>query len=338
MGHHDSNLITIVILVIAALVIIWLFVSLDSANTPCVGPKPDPVGGIVSSTAPDGLVTISWDRPTNATSFKVYINNCPAPVTAGKKSATKKVVYNTSAQAKANTQKLVGKNKVGACGGPDCCPTDASECTACVSQTKYKKIVETEDTSILIETCEPCLCFMVVPYNSCGQAGPCNEIHYVDVQCTVDVIDAWIGGSDCNGTHIQWKAPRCADSIIILIGGEEVERVAASEGVYHTAQVPDNLEIAVQAVSECGTGEITVVRAPVQAGKKPVEGQKVSASTNEDAERLAKMKEWKKAQAQVAAGKKKRRKQPHPRGKQPTRHTGIKKYDIKNAEVKVHHV
>jgi hypothetical protein len=336
MGDENSNLVTIVILVIAALIIIWLFVSLGDSSTPCVGPRPDPVGGIVTSTGADGLVTISWDRPANATSFKLYINNCPAPVTSGKKSSTKKVVYNANSKAK----KSVGKNKVGSCGGPDCCPSDASTCTACVSQTKYKKIIATEDTEVIIETCEPCLCFMIVPYNSCGQAGPCNEIHYVDVQCTVDVVDAWIGTNDCNGTHIHWNPPRCADSIIILVDGQEVERVAASEGKYSTAQVPDNLEIAVQAVSECGVGEITVVRAPV-ASKNPTvgAGSKSGVTTSEDEERIAKMREWKRAQSNVSAGKKTaRRRQAHPRGRQPTTHTTVKKYDIRSGSVKMHHV
>lgn len=325
MGDENSNLVTIVVLVIAALIIIWLFVSLDSSSTPCVGPRPDPVGGIVTSTAPDGLVTISWDRPENATSFKLYINNCPAPVTAGNKNATKKVLLKGGAKNK------VGKNKVGACGGADCCPSDASTCTSCVSQTKYKKIITTEDTEVLIETCEPCLCFMIVPYNSCGQSGPCNEIHYIDVQCTVDTVDAWIGTNDCNGTAIMWRAPRCADSIIILVGGVEVERVAASEGKYSTAQIPDNLEIAVQAVSECGVGEITVVRAPVAAGRP------VGTQISEDAAKLAKMAEWKRAQSQVHASKKAKRRQPHPRGRQPTNHSTVKKYDI-SGPVKLQHV
>lgn len=330
MGDSNSNLVTIVILVIAALIIIWLFVSLESASSPCVGPRPDPVGGIVTSTEPDGLVKISWDRPANADSFKLYINNCPEPVDAAKKTkgknGTKKVVYN------ANAKKSLKNHKVGNCGGPECCPSDASACTACVSQTKYKKIVETEDTEILIETCEPCLCFMIVPYNSCGQAGPCNEIHYIDVQCTVSVVDAWIGTNDCNGTSIHWRAPRCADSIIILVDGQEVERVAASEERYSTAQIPDNLEIAVQAVSECGVGEISVVRAPVNSGFKAQ-----APKTTDDAARMAKMAEWKRAQSQVSAKKKQRRRQPHPRGRQPTNHTTIKKYDI-SGPVDIHQV
>jgi hypothetical protein len=327
MGDSNSNLVTIVILVIAVLIIIWLFVSLDSSTTPCVGARPDPVGGIVSTTEPDGIVKISWDRPANATSFKLYINTCPAQVTAGKKNGIQKVVYNANSKS---ARRPVGKNLVGACGGPDCCPSDASACTACVSQTKYKKIIETEDTEVIIETCEPCLCFMIVPYNSCGQAGPCNEINYVNVQCTVSTVDAWLGSNDCNGTHIHWRAPRCADTIIILVDGQEVERVAASDGRYSTAQIPDNLEIAVQAVSECGEGEITVVRAPVTGGLK-VE----SPQTVDDAARLAKMAEWKRAQAQVSAGKKQRRRQPHPRGRQPTNHVAIKKYTISGTD-KVH--
>jgi hypothetical protein len=327
MGDQNSNLVTIVVLVIAALIIIWLFVSLSGSGVPCVGPRPDPVGGITTSTAPDGLVTISWDRPENATMFKLYINNCPAPVTAGKKNGTKKVVFKTNVKGE---KKSVGKNKVGACGDGNCCPSDASTCTSCVSQTRYKKIIETSDTSVIIETCEPCLCFMIVPYNTCGQAGPCNEIHYVDVQCTVDTVDAWIGTNDCNGTTIHWRAPRCADSIIILVDGQEVERVAASDGHYSTAQIPDNLEIAVQAVSECGVGEITVVRAPVTSGK-----QSGAAKTVSDAERLVKMAEWKRAQSQVHAPKKHKRRQPHPRGRQPTNHTTIKKYDI-SGPVKTH--
>lgn len=309
----NQTLVTVVILVIAALVILWLFTSLGNADGQCVGPKPDPVGGIVTTTETNGLVAISWDPSENASKYKLYVNNCPPPVTSGR-NATSKTIFTKNAKA--------GKHKVGACGG-DCCPSDASTCTACVSQTNYKAIFETTDTSIVIETCEPCLCFMIVPYNSCNQAGPCNEINYVNVQCVVDTVDAWISNNDCNGTTIQWNPPRCADTIIVLVNDDEVIRVAASDRSVTIAQVPDNLEIDVQAESACGLGQVVVVRpAPVTAGTKK--------------DNQSKFEDWKKAQSKVSAKKPKRR-QPHPRAIQPHKSITVKDYKIQSGEVRITH-
>lgn len=310
MGEGNSTLVTIVILVIAVLIILWIFTSLDSG--PCVGPRPDPVGGITSSTEEDGRIVISWDPSENASKYKLYIN-IPPVVTGGRKNVTSKTVFTSDKKHR------VGKHKVGSCGA-DCCPSDASACTACVSQTNYKEIIETDDTSIIIETCEPRLCYMIVPYNSCGQAGPCNEINYVDVQCTVSSVNAWLSKNDCSGTTIEWDVPRCADTIIILVNNQEITRVAATDGRATIDQVPDGYEISVQAVSSCGTGSEVVVRPAVTGGNKTGP---------------SKVEDWKRAQSKVGAAKPRRR-QPHPRGQQNVTRVTIKDYKIGSSDVKVH--
>ena len=241
MGEGTSTLVIIAIIVIVVLVAIWLVTSLDSNGGNCVGPRPDPVGGITTESRPNGEVEISWDRPENAVRFKVYVNACPAQSVQGKKK-----LLNSNQR----------KHKVGACGG-DCCP---GTCDSCVSQSNYKKLFETDDTSLVIKTCEPCLCFLVVPYNSCGQAGPCNEVNFVNVQCTVDELNAWIASNDCNGTIIKWEAPDCADVIHIWVAGEDIEQVDASDGMIALEQIPDGLEIAVQAETSCGLGQLVVIR------------------------------------------------------------------------------
>jgi hypothetical protein len=263
MGDGKSTLLIIVIIVIVVLVALWLLAGSGLNGGGCIGPRPDPVGGINTISRPNGEVEISWDAPENASRYKVYVNTCPRQELVSSKRLIK------SGNQSGN------RHKVGTCGG-DCCP---GTCDSCVSQSNYKSLIETDQTKITIETCEPCLCFLIVPYNSCGQAGPCNEVNFVNVQCTVSDIHAWIASDDCNGTIIKWDPPRCADTIHIWVDGQDIEQVDASEGQIKLEQIPSGLEIAVQAETPCGLGELVIIRPAdlVLLQKKMVAGEKFDA-------------------------------------------------------------
>tara|TARA_R110001632_G_scaffold232940_2_gene375585 strand:- start:1794 stop:2642 length:849 start_codon:yes stop_codon:yes gene_type:complete len=246
MEGKNSQLLTIIFVAFIAIVVLWLLLSLDK-NDVCYGAVPDPVGNVLAENVGPGEVKISWDPTPNATKYRVYLNTCPEEVTASRKKCT-------------------AGNKVGACG-QSCCPDTA--CTACVSQSNYKKLIETDATSVIIETCEPCLCYIIVPYNHCGQAGQCKEVRTVNIECMVDDIQAWIVQDNCLGTNIQWLKPKCCDTIHIYVDGQLFESVDAALQMIKLETIPEELEIAIQCETSCGLGELNILRAAaVTASKK----------------------------------------------------------------------
>lgn len=271
MGDGNSTLLTIVVVAIVALVVLWLLFNAGSSKDhhhmhhghheqpmpqpvpqpapqptpqPCWQAKPDPVGNVRSECAGPGAVKICWDATPNASKYRVYINEC-APV-AGKPNLTKKV--------------FTGKHPVGSCNS-NCCPEN---CDACVSQTKYKDLVETDQTCIVYETCKPSICFMVVAYNACGESGDCREINYAQVECRVDTVDAWIVQDDCRGLHIKWNCPKCCDKIHVFVDCQPVACVPCCEGEVHLPAAPECVSIEIACETCCGVGEKVLLRPECQ--------------------------------------------------------------------------
>lgn len=245
MADNDNTLLTIVIIVIAALIILWLLWAFSSGGGVCIAATPDPVGGIKAESSTAGEVKISWDPSPNATHYRVFVNSCPTEVQSAVQIARKCSGY-----------------KAGACGD-DCCPTT---CTACVSKSNYKKLIETDDTELIIETCEPCICYIIVPYNRCNQAGPSCDVQFADVTCLIDSIEAWVVSNSCDGLTIGWNCPKCCDTVHIYVGGQLVDSVDAAAMQWSGAELPPDTELAVQCESSCGLGELNIlVQGPVVA-------------------------------------------------------------------------
>lgn len=260
MGHEDKSLLTIVIVAIVVLIVLWVIFAVrrdrhddsDYSSDEEGGSnkkhrrrhrgngngKPDPVGGVVVKTTAPGEVTISWDPTPNAWSYRVFLNTCPAP----------------QAGVKANCGRKDGK----------CCPQEP--CDSCVSMTNYEKIVETDGTSIVVETCSGCLCFLIVAYNRNGDAGECMEVRYAYPECMVPCIKGRVEWSNCDGTHIKWDCPKCCDTVNIYVDGTLFESVPCEDGCVTLEQIPECIEIGLQCESSCGVGEITPVR---EAHHKP---------------------------------------------------------------------
>lgn len=240
--HDNSRILTIVVVVIVVLIVLWLLWRLGGGNSVCIAATPDPVGNVRSKCHGPGEVTISWDPTPNATHYRVYLNPCGENC------------HETLANS---SYKVRGDHGGGGCDSGNCCPT---ECNACVSQFNYKKLVETCETSVCIETCEPCICYMVVAYNSCGQAGPCKEVNYADVDCTPGCVEGCIVSNDCDGLVLRWDCPPCCETVHIFIDGQCVESVPCCEGdEVCLPQVEDCAEICLQCESPCGLGELTPI-------------------------------------------------------------------------------
>lgn len=244
MGDENKTLLTIVLIVIAALVVLWVIMSVkkhrDEEDDDDSGSRrrrrgkgrPDPVGGVVVKTTAPGEVTISWDPAPNAVSYRVFLNTCDAAPQGAKKTS---------------------------CGsGGGCCPDEP--CESCVSQTNYEKVVDTEATSIIIETCSGCVCFLIVPYNRDGDAGECKEVRYAYPECLTPCIKGHIKYSNCDGTHITWDCPKCCETVNVYVDGILFESVACEEGCITLEQIPECIEIGLQCESACGLGEITVIK------------------------------------------------------------------------------
>ena len=250
MGHEDKSLLTIVIIAIVVLIVLWVIFAVkrrrdDEDDSDDEGGsrhrrnrrgkgtgKPDPVGGVVVKTTAPGETTISWDPAFNACSYRVFLNTCDAPQGANKAS----------------------------CGGGSgkCCPTEP--CDSCVSLTNYEKIVETEGTSIIVESCTGCICFLIVPYNCNGDAGECNEVRFAYPECLLPCIQGRMKWSNCDGTHIEWDCPKCCDTVNIYVDGTLFESVPCEDGCVTLEQIPECIEIGLQCESACGVGDITLVR------------------------------------------------------------------------------
>jgi len=246
----SQSLTTIVVVVVVIIIVLWILYALTSNRVgTCVAATPDPVGGVKTDTSVSGEVTISWDPTPNATRYRIFVNTCPPHGEGARKTA--------------------GSYKV-ACG-PDgeCCAQ--RPCTTCVSQSNYTQLIETSSTSIVIETCEPCICYMIVPYNHCGQAGSCKEVNYVNVNCVSDSIEAWIIDNDCNGLQIGWNCEPCCTSVEVFVHGVHVDTVPCSTQYVALAQPPTGVEIAVRCISDCGTGALNILRAGTVTASIPSE-------------------------------------------------------------------
>lgn len=239
MEVNNSTVLTIAVIVIAVLIILWLVWNFTRRLEQCSAATADPVGGVKCESLGPGKVKISWDPAPNADSYRVFINATP-------------LLASSVAERKACAARM----KVGACDGDNCCPSD---CTACVSQTNYAKLIETKDTSVTVETCEPSICYIIVPYNRCGQAGSCKTVHFCDVECVVDEIDAWIVSNDCNGIKVAWHCPKCCDLVHIYIDGQLVATVDATELMWQGEVLPECVELALVCESSCGPGEPTIL-------------------------------------------------------------------------------
>ena len=268
MEHQHKTLLTIVVLVIVALIILWVVMSVarrdrrgrrrdgrhdrrgDNSESDSEDGGhhrrrfsgdgvPAPVGGVVVKTDQPGEVTISWDPTPNADHYLIYLNTCTDAPGAGRK-------------------------KVGSCGdhGSACCPVE--ECDDCVSQSNYEKLVETEGTSICVETCSPCVCFLIVPYNRHGDAGNCTQVRFAFPECFTPCIRGQIKFSNCDGTHITWECPECCDTVNIFVDGTLFESVPCEDGCVTLEQIPECIEIGLQCENACGLGEITIIKQAVR--------------------------------------------------------------------------
>lgn len=237
MGDENKTLLTIVIVVIIAVVILWVIMSMREERHHDNGGHgiPSPVGGVVVKTNVPGEVTISWDPARNASSYRVFLNVC-----------------DSAPQGK-------NKSKKTNCGSGGCCPTEA--CESCVSQTNYQKVVETEGTSIIVETCSGCVCYLIVPYNHQGDAGPCNEVRYAYPECLVPKASGRVEYSNCDGTKICWDDASCCETMNIYVDGTLFESVPHHEHSIVLEQIPQCIEISLQCESSCGLGEIVVIQA-----------------------------------------------------------------------------
>lgn len=241
MADENSRILTIIVIVIIILIVLWLFWRLNGSNSVCIAATPDPVGNVRSKSHSAGELTISWDPTPNATHYRVYLNpcgeNCDSPI------------------AQSSSRKVRGGH--GGCESGGCCPT---QCDACVSQFNYKKLIETCDTSVCIDTCEPCVCFLVVAYNRCGQAGRCSEVNYAQVECVPGCVEGCIVSNDCDGLVIRWDCPPCCEVVHVYLDGQLVESVECCEGdEVCLPQAEECVEVALQCESACGLGELNVI-------------------------------------------------------------------------------
>lgn len=228
--RDNSTLLTVVIIVLAAIVILWIIWRLDQRDAQyqnCYGATPDPVGNVQCQSLGPGEIKICWDPTPNATHYRLYINTAPPPVVTS---------------------------------GTNCCPT---ECDACVSQSNYSRVIETDKTEVIVQTCEPSICYTIVGYNFCGQAGPCSSVYTCEVECIVDEIEAWVYDDHCvpeDTLKIGWNCPLCCETIHIYIDGSLVASVPSSDKHWETSPKPaDGLEIAIACESQCGLGAQNVL-------------------------------------------------------------------------------
>lgn len=246
MQGSNQTVLTVVGIILVALIILWLICRLDkgSEGSMCYGPVPDPVGGVRTESLGNGQMKISWDPTPGASSYRVYLNDAPAEATV------------TPPNAGFNSRNSPNRPKA-ECGQSSCCPT--ADCESCVSQSNYKKLLKTEKTYVIVETCEPRLCFVIVPYNSCGQAGACHSVQYLDVDCAIHDMNCWIVKNDCRGLEIRWDPPKCCSDIEIYVNGVLQDTVSSSVGSYSSDGVDCCAEIAVRAPTTCGDGDLNVL-------------------------------------------------------------------------------
>lgn len=302
----DNQLLTIVIIIIIVLVVIWLVSGMghgdrhhghhDHRGRRGSGyGTADPVGGVNSESLGPGELKISWDPAENAVKYKVYISKCRH----GHRKSPRR--HHGRNAAPSTTQKPVRGLKTAShfvttnerhcpgCSGEggDCCPT---ECYSCVSQYDYDAVIETNDTAVIVETCEPCICFIVVPYNALNDAGKCKKVFYAQVECIVDDVKAWVGESGCNGTTVHWECPKCCEKIHIFVNDQLEACVPCCEANSYNIdwlKCGDCAEISIACESACGLGAKNVIgqcSSPPQS-RRNTKAAKVTASKNSTLQR-----------------------------------------------------
>jgi len=271
MGDNNNALIGLVILVIIILLIIWIVnrnnnsdsngtkqkpqdqnAKFGSAVTGCA--RADPVGNVHAEQTGPAQVTITWDAPSNATSYKVFINACDPDDCARASNKTK---------VNANAIKTKCPQGNSNCSDSRCCPQE--ECDSCVSQSNYTEVVSTTDTSVVVQTCEACFCYLIVPYNACGEAGPCTQVRYAHLECTPPPPNVWLNRNDCDGVCIGWECSPCCEQVVIYVNCEKVATVPCCEGEWRGPQVPCGVELSVSCKND--SGESCAV--PVIEGDSP---------------------------------------------------------------------
>jgi hypothetical protein len=248
MGDGNTTLLTVVIVVIAIIVVLWLLWNLNKDSVR-VGPRPEPVGGVKSENIGPGEVKISWHRALNAAKYRVFINN--DPIVTSSLGGKGRIVGATRPFVKAGP-------KVGC--GQDCCP---GTCDACVTQSNYQYLVETNHTEVIVESCDAQFCYIVVAYNEFGQSGECTTIFTATPQCACENVDAWVVTSNCLGTTIKWRKPKCCLHFLIYVNGTLVDTVDASLETVTIPSVPSTDVITVACEGLCNTGpQITIQPTP----------------------------------------------------------------------------
>lgn len=267
MSESGSMLIGLIVLVVIILLIVWVVNNNNDSNNNgnngngnngnnnnsngnCA--RTDPVGNVKTVQSAPGEITISWDAPSNATSYKVFINSCDEsechPVQNGKKNSKK-----------VSSQAQLAHGGRGPCGDSSCCPQE--ECESCVSQSNYKEVVSTSDTSIVVQTCEPCFCYLIVPYNACGEAGPCKQVRYASLECNLAPPSAWLVKNDCNGLEIGWECSPCCDAVEVYVGCQLVATVPCCETSWTGPQVPCGVEVSIRCINErCNSCYVEVIK------------------------------------------------------------------------------
>ena len=242
MADGNNQLLTLIIIIIAILIVVWLLFSFnddkqhhhehrDEDKRPGFNARPDPVGGVETKSETTGQVEISWDAAENAVKYKVFISKC----------RHKRRSHQNYKRPVANSRVVVGNGSH--CPGCDgksnnCCP---QKCFSCVSQFDYDEVLETTQTRIVVKTCEPCICFIIVPYNGNNEAG--------------------ISDRGCDGTKIVWKCPPCCDKVLIFVDGCEIAKVPCEDQMFVVKDLScgECAEIAIACKSKCGVGERNVV-------------------------------------------------------------------------------
>ena len=250
MGDGNTTLLTVVIVVIAIIIVLWLLWNLNKDSVR-VGPRPEPVGGIKATNIGPGEVKISWHRALNAVKYRVFIG--------GDNDADLDNGVMSKRKVGASRPFVKAGPKVGC--GQDCCP---GTCDACVTQSNYQYLVETHHHEVVVESCQATFCYIVVAYNEFGQSGECTTVYTASPICACENVDAWVATSDCRGTTIKWRRPRCCETFHIYVNAVLVDSVDATlETVTIPATLPTDV-ITVSCQGDCNTGpQITIQPAPV---------------------------------------------------------------------------
>jgi len=236
----------VVIVVIAIIVVLWLLWNLNKDSIR-VGPRPEPVGGVKSENVGPGEVKISWHKALNATKYRIFIGGDndgdydDAPMSSKKVGATRPFV-------KAGP-------KVGC--GQDCCP---GTCDACVSQQNYQQLIETTHNEVIVESCQAQFCYIVVAYNEFNQSGECTTVYFANPECSCEDVEAWVASSNCTGTVIKWRRPKCCEFLHIYVNSVQIDVVDARLETITLPSIPLTATIKVACEGDCSTGPQIIIQ------------------------------------------------------------------------------